>query len=120
MKTFILILATSICGFGAVGDYTVLDNLTLVIEDPSGNKIVAGHVRDHIKIRAAKVQSAVDAKLAALADSAPLAARPLIESAKAQGATIVKATEDKVKAAEEVKAAADLAAKEAAEATAPK
>ena len=37
----------------------------------------------------------LDAKLASKADAEPLKVRPLIDAAKAQGATIVKAIEDK-------------------------
>lgn len=63
MKTFLILLASACLAFGAAGDYTVTDDLTLLLETPSGVKVVAGHVIDHIKIRAEKVQAASDAYL---------------------------------------------------------
>ena len=100
MKTFILILTTAICAFGAAGDYTLRDDGTLLVENPKGEKIVAGRMADHIVIRQAKVQAAIDTKLAAKATTDPLAARQLVDAAKAAGATVQAATEAKVVAAE--------------------
>jgi hypothetical protein len=60
MKTILMLLASACLAFGAAGDYTVNEDLALLLETPSGEKVVAGHVRDHIKIRAEKVQAASD------------------------------------------------------------
>lgn len=114
MKPLLLLLLSACVALGAAGDYTVRDDLTVILEDAKGNLIVAGRLIDHMKISPAKTQAAINSTLAAKADAAPLAARPLVDTAKAAGATVEKATEDKVKAAETIKAEADAAAAAAA------
>jgi len=112
MKTILFVLLfTATLAFGKAGDYTLTDDLTVVIEDPMGNKIVAGQIKHNLKVAPVKVQSAVNAKLAAQADAAPMATRALIGWAKVQGATVEAVTEAKVVAAE-VAAAEAVAAED--------
>jgi hypothetical protein len=88
MKTIIILLASACLAFGAVGDYTMTDDLILLLETPSGEKVVAGYVHDHIKIRAQKVQAASDAYLNAKFANDKKTAIKNANELKAKGCTV--------------------------------